>query len=301
MDIVKLFSGGFPVTTKTFTFLQNAYIATIEALSKLGGTTYVLDGVVESAGNVSDGYIVYNNEVLPFRGGAFDTTVSIFEEIEQVEYNEDADNDGNLDFKDAYVTRYAKCGTGGVESFLFSELKRLTPLYNQSTPVGAIVMWSGAINAIPQGWVLCNGSNGTPNLQNKFIVGAGDEYSVAQAGGEKEVALTPAQLAPHKHSGSTDQGGGHTHTGRTTTGGSHRHTYSKGVPGRGYKTKVDDNPHGGYQSDTTGYGGSHSHSLNINSGGNHVHTFETNEVGSGEKHENRPPYFALAYIMFKGN
>lgn len=301
MDIVKLFSGGFPVTTKTFTFLQKAYGETIKALSKLGGTTYVLDGVVESAGNVSDGYIVYNNEVLPFRGGDFESVVSIFEDTEQVEYNEDADNDGDLDFKDAYVTRYAKCGRGGVESFLFSDLKRLTPLYNQSTPVGAIVMWSGAINTIPSGWVLCNGLNGTPNLQNKFIVGAGDEYRVAQIGGEKTVALTVSQLAQHGHAGTTSSGGSHSHSGRTTTSGDHRHSYLKGVPGRGYDTKVDDNPHGGYTTETTGLGGSHSHTLRINNGGSHAHTFTTQPTGNGEPHENLPPYFSLAYIMFKGN
>lgn len=44
-------------------------------------------------------------------------------------------------------------------------------------------MWSGAVNAIPAGWALCNGENGTPDLRNRFIVGAGDEYSVGDTGG----------------------------------------------------------------------------------------------------------------------
>lgn len=44
-------------------------------------------------------------------------------------------------------------------------------------------MWSGTSDAIPTGWVLCNGENGTPDLRNRFIVGAGDEYEVGDVGG----------------------------------------------------------------------------------------------------------------------
>ncbi len=47
-------------------------------------------------------------------------------------------------------------------------------------------MWSGAVDAIPNGWTLCNGQNNTPDLKNRFIVGAGDEYSVGDVGGVKE-------------------------------------------------------------------------------------------------------------------
>jgi len=47
-------------------------------------------------------------------------------------------------------------------------------------------MWYGAIGNIPSGWVLCNGANGTPDLRNKFIVGAGDTYAVDETGGAVE-------------------------------------------------------------------------------------------------------------------
>ena len=50
-------------------------------------------------------------------------------------------------------------------------------------PSGFIGLWSGATNAIPSGWVLCDGNNGTPNLQDKFIVGAGSSYAVDATGG----------------------------------------------------------------------------------------------------------------------
>jgi len=50
-------------------------------------------------------------------------------------------------------------------------------------PVGSIIIWSGAIVDIPSGWQLCNGTNGTPDLRNRFVVGAGDTYAVDANGG----------------------------------------------------------------------------------------------------------------------
>jgi len=48
---------------------------------------------------------------------------------------------------------------------------------------GMIVIWSGSIASIPAGWALCDGSVGTPDLRNKFVVGAGDTYAVDDTGG----------------------------------------------------------------------------------------------------------------------
>ena len=48
---------------------------------------------------------------------------------------------------------------------------------------GMIIMWSGAIADIPSGWTFCNGSNGTPDLRDKFVVGAGTTYNPADTGG----------------------------------------------------------------------------------------------------------------------
>ena len=53
----------------------------------------------------------------------------------------------------------------------------------QGIPSGVIMMWSGAVNAIPTGFVLCNGSNSTPDLRDRFVVGAGNSYSVGDNGG----------------------------------------------------------------------------------------------------------------------
>lgn len=66
-------------------------------------------------------------------------------------------------------------------------------------PTGTICLWYGAIGNIPGGFVICDGNNGTPNLKNKFIVGAGDTYAVDDTGG----------AILHNHAGTTN---GHAHT-----------------------------------------------------------------------------------------
>ena len=61
-------------------------------------------------------------------------------------------------------------------------------------PSGAIILWSGASNAIPSGYALCDGNNSTPDLRNRFIVGAGSGYTVDQTGGSAD-----ATLVEHTH------------------------------------------------------------------------------------------------------
>lgn len=65
-------------------------------------------------------------------------------------------------------------------------------------PIGGIILWSG--ETIPDGWAICNGSQGTPDLQSKFVMAAGGDYKLGQEGGFSEVALTSNNLPAHKHS-----------------------------------------------------------------------------------------------------
>ena len=70
---------------------------------------------------------------------------------------------------------------------------------NALIPAGIIVMWSGAANAIPDGWALCDGTHG-PDLRDRFIVGAGRNYSVNDVGGEATHTLTSLEMPKHTHS-----------------------------------------------------------------------------------------------------
>lgn len=175
-------------------------------------------------------------------------------------------------------------------------------------PTGLIAMWSGLITAIPNGWALCDGNNGTPDLRDRFIVGAGGDYNVGDTGGEAEVTLTTAQLPSHSHGSgnlSTGSAGSHSHdsgTLSTNSTGAHTHTsiyYRNPVP----NANSGDSIYGAsdVNSMTTSSAGSHSHTISGStaSGGSHSHIISgsTDSAGSGQAHENRPPYYALAFIM----
>ena len=139
-------------------------------------------------------------------------------------------------------------------------------------PEGVIVMWSGATNNIPDGFVLCNGSNGTPNLQNKFIVGAGSSYSVNATGGSNSVTLNTAQIPSHFHQifNASNNSGSHPN-----------------------QSNINANS---YVARGTG-AVNHNEGYNMRAAGSSATRGKTSNVGSGNSHENRPPYYALAYIM----
>ena len=126
-------------------------------------------------------------------------------------------------------------------------------------PVGGIIMWSGDIASIPSGWALCNGANGTPDLRDKFVVGAtsdssGTSYPGLQpgaSGGEAEVTLTEAQLP------------------------SHTHTWDR----------QDSSTNAGYRP------------WPANNNDVVKTTTETGATGGDQPHNNLPPYLTLAFIM----
>lgn len=88
-------------------------------------------------------------------------------------------------------------------------------------PEGVIVMWSGAINDIPRGWVLCDGTSGTPNLSDRFVMGTVTTDPSASRTGGGDVVLADKNLPRHSHSIQH----GHTHTLRVAPE-SHGHGYS---------------------------------------------------------------------------
>ena len=64
---------------------------------------------------------------------------------------------------------------------------------------GMIMMWSGSDSAVPSGWALCDGTNGTPDLRDKFVLGAGGTYASGDVGGEAEHTLTVEEIPSHSH------------------------------------------------------------------------------------------------------
>ena len=91
--------------------------------------------------------------------------------------------DGTLTFPDTSVQSTAWTGTVAYSSVTG------TPTIPSAFPSGGIIMWSGSQASIPSGWVLCNGSNGTPDLRDRFVIGAGNNYSVGATGGSKDAIV----------------------------------------------------------------------------------------------------------------
>ena len=160
-------------------------------------------------------------------------------------------------------------------------------------PAGVITMWSGSILSIPSGWVLCDGTNATPDLRNRFIVGAGDDYSVADNGGEAHTTLTSAELPGHTHTGTTDLDGGHSHfvaNGDTVNATTSPLSSSTTIGKNGSQASTSFNYLIGGTATAATQGLTSEES-------DHTHTFTTASTGDGDAFENRPPYYALAYIM----
>ncbi len=153
-------------------------------------------------------------------------------------------------------------------------------------PVGGIIIWSGSVNNIPSGWLLCDGSNGTPDLRNRFIVGGGGAYALSSTGGEKEHTLTIAEMPSHHH------------TGTTTTNGSHRHYVARHAEDNGGSNSIAYHSNHGTndQYKLQRHSGT-ANTWNTSSDGAHSHTLNVYNTGGGVPHENRPPYYALAYII----
>jgi hypothetical protein len=174
-----------------------------------------------------------------------------------------------------------------------------TDVTNFLVPSGAILMWSGTIATIPSGWRLCDGTNSTPDLRNRFVIGAS-----ADSGGQANTTVTGATT---KTGGSKDSiVVSHTHTGTTANNGAHIHTITETPHRHNFLNAVVSVPtNATYTEGSGGFIGGSSASftatantdITINSGGAHTHTFTTNSEGSSGTNTNLPPYFALAYIM----
>lgn len=161
-------------------------------------------------------------------------------------------------------------------------------------PIGGIIGWSGALVDIPTCWQLCDGTNGTPESRNVFIMGAGDTYNPGDTGGAATVdishqhakgTLAADNESAHTHEDGTyaaandthshDDGsyatatsGSHTHGGATGSDGDHNHTYSdtSTVPSSftslgSSGTTVGDQNHTHFVTGTTSAEGSHTHTV----------------------------------------
>jgi hypothetical protein len=170
-----------------------------------------------------------------------------------------------------------RSGTGGFSAGIVTAT---TFVGNGTIPVGGIIMWSGAVTSIPSGWAICDGTNSTPDLRNRFIVGAssgtGDAtypgLSAGASGGSAD-----AILVSHSHTATSTS---------TVTDPGHRHrtngqTAQQGAASPIGSGSIENGPL--TSSSTTGITVSTSTTISTE--------------GSSATNANLPPYYALAFIM----
>ena len=138
-----------------------------------------------------------------------------------------------------------------------------------SVPTGCILLWSGSIGSIPGGFALCNGLNGTPDLRDKFVVGAGSTYAVDATGGSAD-----AIVVTHTHVATvTDPGHNHDIVVRNAGSGTRYIDFNSTTPGSTLVNVAETT------TETTGI------------------TVSNANFGTSATNANLPPYFALCYIM----
>lgn len=273
----------YPVSTESLDFIQEQIFLAAEWAKGVGGN-YIMSGCVKNGTNVSDGVVVIAGEILRFVGGTAQANIRIVEETQSI-------TAGGTTYAGARTVRTVQFGTniGNADTYKWADFAPLPTnrflLENSATkaeletvkalvmPKGAIIMWSGAPGAIPQGFALCDGAtvNGvqTPDLRGRFIVGyyakRSNESSansdlfasyglMGSTGGSKEVALTVAQMPSHSH----------TLQWQSFTNNAKENDATRIVRGNT---------------------------------GQLAASKATTATGGDQAHENRPPYYTLAFII----
>lgn len=164
-----------------------------------------------------------------------------------------------------------------------------TAFVHNVLPKGIVMLWSGSSASIPSGWALCNGATigslVTPDLRDKFLVGAGTTYIVGATGGSADSIVVS-----------------HTHTGTTAAAGTHSHTISSvsafndadsaGAPVDGITgTSIADGGRSLAASATL------QATAILTTAPDHTHTITTGSTGASGTNANLPPYYALCYII----
>lgn len=194
---------------------------------------------------------------------------------------------------------------GEIASQLTTDILAATQL-----PRGIITMWSGATNAVPSGWALCDGNNGTPNLKDRFIVGAGQSYGVGNTGGNwtqtpsvrtnaagtgiqvAGTAINESQMPWHTHSGSVGSDASIQVQASIQSSGAGEWLADDTFGSKGWTPSPIRKPLKEFSASLSinGTGGNQPHYHGVTDNG-HVHTAAASAI------DVRPPYYALAFIM----
>lgn len=312
-------SGKFPLTTDSLDFIQDQ-IKLVYGLTDLAGKFII----IREPSGIFPGLVIVNGELLPLTGSKSSKTTKIlvsqvdktitvgdgteFDGIVRTErmamYPNETRDIGGVKGDINMGSRIGSApGTGEYALSKFTVLKNMQTLMSELDeakkhlmPKGAITMWSGTVDTIPTGWALCDGQNGTPNLQGRFVIGYGIytaespsvTYPTGSTGGKRTVKLEVQHMPAHNHNitrSTTDVDVYTEYEGvRPKFGGNDGGNAT--IPDSSCFEIADGN--GANGNDLTAaqlFPTTHRHKLTLYSS------------GGGQAHDNMPPYYALAYIM----
>jgi hypothetical protein len=166
-------------------------------------------------------------------------------------------------------TPTAPTASAGTNTTQIATTAFVTTAVAAGVPSGVIVMWSGSIATIPSGWYLCNGSNSTPDLRDRFVVGAGSSYAVNATGGSAD-----AIVVSHTHAMTTNV---------TDPGHNHDYTRYDSLQSKGSSATNC------WQETTTASTSTEYTGITV--------SVTAASTGTSGTNANLPPYYALAYIM----
>ena len=188
-----------------------------------------------------------------------------------------------------------KTARENADTGLQNQINALQTNTNLAFVRGMIIMWSGPASSIPSGWALCDNKNGTPDLRDRFIIGAGSSYAVGASDGAttQSVTLTTNNLPPHNHTITIQGAGSHSHDFKD-------YYYAEqkiSDVNSDYFYNLNRNTGSGdtdYDNHNLLY---HKHSTD--SAGSHTHSASIGDTGSGSPFtvNTMPPYYALCFIM----
>lgn len=290
----------FPQSTYTFDFMQNM-IKMVGCLALLGGDNFILTGCVDGGNGVfSEGLVVIKGQLYPFAGGAKKAKIKIQE-------TKESDHYAGVDYPEAYIHRKVIFSDDG--DILWDDLKHV--LTNREIAEkfadlkgdapGTVKMWAGQEVSVPQDYRLCNGamlsiddypelwktlglsfggdgqrSFALPDLRGRFVVGydgSKPDYKVIGKdgiGGNEKVTLTTNEIPQHDHVNNKYFNKLAARAADATTPGTAGSVDSRS-PESEYNIAYMSNDE--WEAATI------------------------QKVGGGQSHENRPPYFVLAYII----
>lgn len=284
--------GGFPLTQDTMEFIQKSYNDVLGVFTGIAGKYIILTGLTETTpNNFTNGWVIVDGEIVPFVGGIGQPSVVVTQTTENYTFRDNSVHPVIIQRVAGFAvsggtpfTSFVRLSLTGLKTYIDTvNVTANTALTIANTALagtispGMILMWSGNPASVPTGWRLCDGLDGRPNLKGKFIVGFSattGTYTMGATGGAASIQLATNQMPTHTH---TISDPGHNHA----NGAFQYLLQSNGVNTIHDVDSTSGEPNlvskGAIASKTTG--------------------ITLGNAGGNIAHENRPPYYTLAYII----